>query len=88
MLHALRLKGYLKLMDLRKEVNCSRSAFYGALAKLRRRGYIQDINKEEAPQRTISLTEEGMMVEVVMEEFIDIKRVMGEDARRRLPDCG
>jgi DNA-binding MarR family transcriptional regulator len=77
-LYALRTRGSLRPIDLKKEVDCNRSTFYSTLARLRKKGYIQDINKKNALQRTVSITVEGIMVEGVMEEVEEVLQNVGK----------
>ena len=67
-------KGAATLTDIKDGVNCSLSAIYNALRKLRDAGLIQEELEQEFPRRRlISLTEKGKKVAEKLEE---IERVL------------
>jgi len=63
-------KGAVTLTDIKGGVNCSLSAIYNALRKLRDAGLIQEELEETFPRRRlISLTEKGRKVAEKLEEI-------------------
>jgi len=71
-LSVLLLKGPLQPVDLKKEVDCSSSTFYRALAKLKREGYIKNANDEFVSKLAVQITMEGIMAESIMELLEDV----------------
>lgn len=69
-------KGASTLTDIKNGVDCSISAIYNALRKLKDAGLIQEELEQEFPRRRlISLTEKGRKVAEKLEE---IERLLGE----------
>ncbi|MEM3580933.1 MAG: winged helix DNA-binding protein [Candidatus Bathyarchaeia archaeon] len=69
-------KGATTLTEIKDNVNCSLSAIYNALRKLKDAGLIQEELEKEFPRRRlVSLTDKGRKVAEKLEE---IERILGD----------